>query len=209
MRRAQILDALEPLVARRGWEHTTFAEICRAAGISNRVLTYHFKDKDDLLFAVFERAARRIRENLEPLMPEGTPFEERLAFTLHNAAVQHEKQQLSLLFLHLMAQAMVRPEIAVRMHDFFREMRARLAEEIARDAAAGHIRANDPEGAAALIQSVMLGVMLGRSVFGMTIPPERVLAMMLAFLHADPSCASDHKGKRRSAPERIPVRLNR
>lgn len=66
MRREQILDAMEPLVARQGWEHTTFAEICRAAGISNRVLTYHFKDKDDLLFTVFARAVYHSRENLEP-----------------------------------------------------------------------------------------------------------------------------------------------
>jgi AcrR family transcriptional regulator len=187
MRREQILDAMEPLVARRGWEHTTFAEICRAAGISNRVLTYHFKDKDDLLFAVFERTVHRVRENLEPLAPEGLPFAEKLAFMLGNAAVQHEKQQLSLLFLHLMAQAAVHPEIAARLHAVIGEIDARLAEELARDAAAGHIRDDgDPESAAALIHSVMLGVMLGRCVLGMAIPSERVLAMLLAFLHADP-----------------------
>jgi len=186
MRREQILDAMEPLVARQGWEQTTFAEICRAAGISNRVLTYHFKDKDDLLFAVFERMVRRVRENFEPLLPEGTPVAERLAFMLHNASGRHEKQQLSLLFLHLMAQAAVRPEIAARLHDLFREQRARLGEDLARDAAAGRIRDDDPESAAALIQSLLLGVMLNRSVFGIAIPPERVLAMMLAFLRADP-----------------------
>ncbi len=186
MRREQILDAMEPLVARQGWEHTTFAEICRAAGISNRVLTYHFKDKDDLLFAIFERMARRVRENLEPLLPEGTPFEERLAFALGNATVSHEKQQLSLLFVHLMAQAAARPEIAVRFHDFFREQRARLTDDLVRDTTGGRVCDDDPESAAALIQSLMLGVMLSRSVFGIVIPPERVLAMMLAFLHADP-----------------------
>ena len=185
MRREQILDAMEPLVARQGWEHTTFAEICRAAGISNRVLTYHFKDKDDLLFAVFERAARRIRENLEPQMPAETSFVEKLAFMLRNTAAQQEKRQLSLLFLHLMAQAAVRPEIATRLHDFMREVHARLSEEIARDVAAGRIHA-DPESAAALIHSMMLGVTLSRCVYGMTMPPERVLTMLLTFLHADP-----------------------
>ncbi len=187
MRREQILDAMEPLVARQGWAQTTFAEICRAAGISNRVLTYHFTDKDDLLFAVFERMVCRVRENFEPLLPEGTPVAERLAFMLGNASVQQEKQQLSLLFLHLMAQAAVRPEVATRLHDLFREQRARFGADLARDAAAGRIRDDDPESAAALIQSLLLGVMLNRAVFGITIPPERVLAMMLAFLHTD-SC---------------------
>jgi AcrR family transcriptional regulator len=187
MRREQILDAMEPLVARQGWEHTTFAEICRAAGISNRVLTYHFKDKDDLLFAIFERAVRRIRETLEPLTPEGMSFAEKLALMLGNSAAQHEKQQLSLVFLHLMAQAAVRPEIAARLHTFSREVQARLAEDLARDAAAGRIQTGgDPEGDAALIHSVMLSVMLSRTVFGVAIPPERVLTMLLAFLYADP-----------------------
>lgn len=196
MRREQILDAMEPLVARQGWEHTTFAEICRAAGISNRVLTYHFRDKDDLLFAVFERVARRIRENLEPQMPEETPFMEKLALMMHNPATQQEKRQRSLLFLHLMAQAAVRPEIATRLHEFMCDMHAYLREEIARDVAAGRIHA-DPESAAALIHSLMLGVTLSRCVFGMTIPPERVVTMLLAFLHADPcvplhGCAGEY-----------------
>ncbi len=190
VRREQILDAMEPLVARQGWEHTTFAEICRAAGISNRVLTYHFKDKDDLLFAVLERMVRRVRENFGPLLPKGTPVAERLAFMLGNAAISHEKQQLSLLFLHLMAQAATRPEIAARLHDFFRDQRTHLADDLARDAAAGRIRDDDPESAAALIQSLILGVMLNRAVFGITISPERTLAMMLAFLHTDPSRTS-------------------
>jgi len=149
---------------------------------------------------------RRVRENLEPLLPEGTPFEERLASALGNVAVSHEKQQLSLLFLHLMAQAAVRPEIAARFHDFFHGQRARLTDDLVRDTAAGRIRDNDPESAAALIQSLMLGVMLSRSVFGIVIPPERVLAMMLAFLRADP-CAPTRNDKEEFhvASERITV----
>jgi len=207
MRREQVLDAMEPLVARQGWEQTTFAEICRAAGISNRVLTYHFTDKNDLLFAVFERMVRRVRENFEPLLPKGTPIAERLALMLNNAAVSHEKQQLSLLFLHLLAQAAVRPEIAARLHDFFREQRAHFADALARDAAEGRIRDDDPESAAALIQSLMLGVMLNRAVFGITIPPERTLAMMLAFLHADSSRTSNHEEECSDAPEHNPALL--
>jgi len=106
----------------------TLAEICRAAGISNRVLTYHFKDKDNLLFAIFERVVRRVRKHFDPLLPEETPVAERLAFMLSYASVYHEKQRLSLLLLHLMAQA-AGPEIAARMYDFFREQRTRSADD--------------------------------------------------------------------------------
>ena len=35
-------------MAERGWQGTTFADICRVAGISNGVLTYHFKSKEEI-----------------------------------------------------------------------------------------------------------------------------------------------------------------
>lgn len=200
IRREQILDAMEPLVARQGWEQTTFAGICHAAGVSNRVLTYHFKDKEDLLFAVFERAVRRIRENLEPLLPDDVTMEEKLTCILSNGMAQHEKQQLFLLFLHLMAQATTHPEIAARLRDIFSTQRVHLTETIARDAAAGRICADDPETTAACIQSLMLGLMLGRTVLGIDVPSERVLAMMLAFLHHDPHSATANESPPRSFP---------
>lgn len=200
IRREQILDAMEPLVARQGWEQTTFAGICRAAGVSNRVLTYHFKDKEDLLFAVFERAVRRIRENLEPLLPDDVTVEEKLTCIFTNGMAQPAKQQLFLLLLHLMGQATTHPEIAARLRDLFGTQRAHLTASVARDAAAGRICVDDPETTAACIQSLMLGLMLGRSVLGIDVPSERVLAMMLAFLHRDPHSATANESPPRSFP---------
>ncbi|MDQ6908040.1 MAG: hypothetical protein M3176_14550, partial [Chloroflexota bacterium] len=52
-----------------------------------------------------------------------------------------------------------------------------------------------------------LGVMLNRAVFGITIPPERTLAMMLAFLHADSSRTSNHEEECSNAPEHNPALL--
>ena len=52
IRREQILSAAERLLARKGWSKTTFADICKEAGISNGVLTYHFPE-------LFETDARQ------------------------------------------------------------------------------------------------------------------------------------------------------
>ncbi len=187
MRREQILDAMEPLVARQGWEHTTFAEICRAAGVSNRVLTYHFKDKNDLLLAVFERAVQRFRENLEPGLPEECTIEEKLAYIMCNEAARQGRTQMTLLFLHLMAQAAVNPDMAARLKELFRDARGRLATTLARDSAAGRIRVDDPEIAATLIQTLILGSMFGRATLGIEIPPEHAYAMVLTYLRSDPT----------------------
>ena len=72
---------------------------------------------------MFERAARRVRENLEPILPEDLPIEEKLAFIFRDVAAEHKRRDFFLLFLHLIAQAAVRPDIAERMRELFRAMR--------------------------------------------------------------------------------------
>ena len=188
IRREQILDAMEPLVAEYGWEHTTFAEICKAAGVSNRVLTYHFRDKDDLLFAIFERALRRLRENFEPIRPEHVSIEEKLAFMFRGAPIEHERRQLMLLFVHLMAQATVRPDIAERMRQLFGAMRAHLVDGIRTANSEGRINDPDPDGTAAIFQCVMFGLMVSRAVLDIEPPADRMVAMMLGHLHTGTVC---------------------
>jgi TetR/AcrR family acrAB operon transcriptional repressor len=102
IRRDQILDAAERLVARRGWAQTSFAEICREADVSNGVLTYHFKDKDDLFLALFERSALRWRDHLEEgLCGDHGAAIDRIGLLFREAAEKAERERpLYLLLLH-------------------------------------------------------------------------------------------------------------
>ncbi|MBT2452289.1 TetR/AcrR family transcriptional regulator [Streptomyces sp. ISL-43] len=52
--RAQIVDAANRLFYEQGFEHTSFAAIAQAVGISRGNFYHHFKTKDDILGAVIE-----------------------------------------------------------------------------------------------------------------------------------------------------------
>ncbi len=58
VRRKQIIDTAIEAIARDGFAQTTIAEIARHAGVSTGVITYHFKNKDELL----EQCIRRLFE---------------------------------------------------------------------------------------------------------------------------------------------------
>lgn len=54
--RRRILDAAEELFAERGFDRTSFVDIAERSGISRGSIPWHFKNKDGLLMAVFDRA---------------------------------------------------------------------------------------------------------------------------------------------------------
>jgi AcrR family transcriptional regulator len=61
-RRAEILDAAEALYANRGWETVTVDQVARGARLSRALVYVYFKDKQELLFAIGERAMTLLHE---------------------------------------------------------------------------------------------------------------------------------------------------
>lgn len=61
-RRDELLDAAESLYAKNGWEAVTMDQVARAARLSRALVYVYFKDKDDLLFAIGERAMTLLRQ---------------------------------------------------------------------------------------------------------------------------------------------------
>jgi len=57
-RRGEFLDAAESLYAKHGWEAVTMDQVARTARLSRALLYVYFRDKDDLLFAIGERAMK-------------------------------------------------------------------------------------------------------------------------------------------------------
>jgi TetR/AcrR family transcriptional repressor of bet genes len=179
IRRDQILDAAERLVARRGWGQTSFSELCREADVSNGVLTYHFKDKDDLFLSLFERAAGRWRDHLEAGLCSGCgTAPERIEVLFREAAEKAERERpLYLLLLHYLSEAPDHPEIADRLDRLFGGMRQRVGETLR--AEAGVV---DPAVGAGVLQTVILGFILGRAALGLQVPPEELATMVSAYL---------------------------
>lgn len=74
----RILDAAEALVAEKGFEDTTVAEIARLAGSSVGAFYSRFRDKDGLLYALYERyfeqATATADAALDPVRWDGVPI---------------------------------------------------------------------------------------------------------------------------------------
>src|SRR6516225_9429920 len=61
-RRGEFLDAAESLYAKQGWEAITMDQVARTARLSRALVYIYFRDKDDLLFAVGERAMKLLHQ---------------------------------------------------------------------------------------------------------------------------------------------------
>jgi AcrR family transcriptional regulator len=61
-RRAEILDAAEALYAKDGWDLVTVDQVARGARLSRALVYVYFKDKEDILFAIGERAMCLLRD---------------------------------------------------------------------------------------------------------------------------------------------------
>jgi AcrR family transcriptional regulator len=61
-RRAEILDAAEALYAKQGWDALTVDQVARSARLSRALVYVYFRDKEELLFAIGERAMRLLRD---------------------------------------------------------------------------------------------------------------------------------------------------
>jgi TetR/AcrR family transcriptional regulator len=61
-RRAEILDAAEALYAKEGWDLVTVDQIARSARLSRALVYVYFKDKEEILFAIGERAMSLLRD---------------------------------------------------------------------------------------------------------------------------------------------------
>lgn len=65
----RILDVAEELFMARGYERTTMADIVNGlGGLTKGAVYHHFKSKEDIFEAVFERANRPVIERIEHIM---------------------------------------------------------------------------------------------------------------------------------------------
>ncbi|MGH2561727.1 MAG: TetR/AcrR family transcriptional regulator [Thermomicrobiales bacterium] len=190
-RREQILAAAEHLLTDRGWDALTFAAICQGAQISNGVLTYHFRDKNQLLFALYERITRRIRDQLfQPFICGNGPLRGRLASLFaglpDETATLHHYRLLTLYFLTI---AHEQPPMVERLRALHGESIDLLAERLGRDRIAGEI-ARDPRQAAGMIVAVLTGFGMMHRDIGLGGTTADAIDLLVAYLTGPPSATT-------------------
>ena len=63
-RRIEIIEAAEALFAERGWDAVTMDAVARSARLSRALIYVYFRDKEDLLLAIAERALDALRQRI-------------------------------------------------------------------------------------------------------------------------------------------------
>lgn len=61
-RRAEILDAAELLYADKGWDAVTVDQVARGARLSRALVYVYFRDKEELLYGIGQRAMLALRD---------------------------------------------------------------------------------------------------------------------------------------------------
>lgn len=76
--REQIVEAADRLFYEQGFDHTSFADVAAAVGISRGNFYYHFKTKDEILDAVVAARLDRTRAMLDVWEREGADPADRI-----------------------------------------------------------------------------------------------------------------------------------
>ena len=81
--REQIVEAADRLFYEQGFDHTSFADVATAVGISRGNFYYHFKTKDEILDAVVAARLDRTRAMLDAWAREGADPAARIRRFVH------------------------------------------------------------------------------------------------------------------------------
>ncbi|MFF5447272.1 TetR/AcrR family transcriptional regulator [Streptomyces sp. NPDC012888] len=188
-RRRHILNAATSLFAAKGYERTTTAEICKAAGISAGNLFHYFPNKRAIFLAVFEDEDLDRAERLAQARHADDPLQALMDLVDHLAAPAVEPV-VPALVMEAMVQAYRDPELEALLSRGNADEHAVIAALLTRAAASGRIDPGlDPDSTAVWITALIASVYTSAATNPGFDPPDQLptLRLILArFLEAKP-----------------------
>jgi len=157
--RKQVLAAAIDCFARHGYRGTSIDRIAREVGVTKGALYYHFRDKEDLLFAaVTERVGefqRKVVREVEPARDAFATLRQVIDTCFFHATVSNHRRFI----ITLMVEALdTNPRLSDEFRGILRGMRGFLAHVVRRGQREGTMRPDvDPEAVAATIAGGIMG----------------------------------------------------
>jgi AcrR family transcriptional regulator len=145
--------------ARLGYQGTSIDRIVRDAGVTKGAVYYHFRDKEDLLFAaVKDRIGGFEQQVLEGTAPERDALENLrhvVDTCFFNATVSNHRRFIITLLIEALD---TNPRLSLEFRNILRRMRAFLASVVRHGQQRGTLRSDiTPEAAAAVIMGGIIG----------------------------------------------------
>jgi TetR/AcrR family transcriptional repressor of bet genes len=159
-RRAQITDGLMKVMARRGYDGASVAEIARAARLTPGLVHYHFKNKKQILLAALRNLVARHDANLEARLAtaRGDPVEEVAAFIDFHLGLGADADPEALAcWILLSGEALREPKIGAEFEKALEATTTRLAKLIRRGIEQQVFRCDSVDGAAGALVAAIQG----------------------------------------------------
>lgn len=193
IRRRQLVDAAVTVMARKGWAETSIDEVTKEAGVSRGLVSYHFKDKNDLLSSVLDRCRDTFNESVARAAAEADPGPARMRRVVRIALnLMRDDPVTYQVFLHFAAAARSQPELGEQIRLLYAEFRRQVAHGIHDGQQRGDYRAElDAEAAATQLCGAIVGVALQWLIdpdgFPFEATARQTEEMILAYLVAVPA----------------------
>lgn len=161
-RRKQIIDATIRVMAEKGWSETSIDEITREAGVSRGLVSYHFKDKSELLSGVLVRCQEMFNDAIQKAIEQTDDRIERARLALRHAlAYTVEDPTVYQVFVYFAANGRSNPELGDQIRRLWDNFRKIAAAGIRRGQLRGVYRNDiDPDAAAARQIGAITGLAL-------------------------------------------------
>lgn len=133
-RRAQIANGLMKVMAKRGYDGATIADVAAAARLTPGLVHYHFKDKREILLAALEQLVASHDERLNAVMGGTQSVNAFLDF--HLGLGRDADPQAMACWILMTGEALRDAKVRALLGKALNRMAARLEKEVGRDAAA-------------------------------------------------------------------------
>ncbi|MBB3036384.1 TetR/AcrR family transcriptional regulator [Hoyosella altamirensis] len=122
-RRTQLADIVTQIAAERGLDHVSVREVASAAGVSIGAVQHHFRSKDALLLAAFQRYADTLGDRIRAMDQSGKPRDVVRKLLLELLPLDGPRSTETRMFIAFAARAIVTPELAHVYHEGLGQLR--------------------------------------------------------------------------------------
>lgn len=157
-RRQQIVDALLPVMAERGYEGASIQAIARRAGLAPGLIHYHFESKQQILLEAVRQLTALFERRFQALAAAASTPRERLrAFIDARLARGAGASQTAVAaWVIVGAEAVRQPEVKAAFQEVMRAQRA-LLERLLRDQAGEGLGAREAQHLCAIVLAAIEG----------------------------------------------------
>jgi AcrR family transcriptional regulator len=120
--RAELLRAARTIFARDGFQHARIEDIAKKAGKTRGAFYAHFKDKEDVFFAIFENDLEEKKEELSAVIGHLPTLEQRVTALCQHLARRPKTRETALLQIEFKAYAVRQPRRRKRLAELHAAM---------------------------------------------------------------------------------------